>query len=163
MGRATPRRVSPSRVPVEIDTAALRGQFRGMRAARGLSQAAAAALLGVSQATISAFESGKFAAVRDATLLAIRALVGSWQGAGDTARTSPLPRIVVVEPPADAPGGCVWCGSPLPQMDRQARFCPTCGGRQSPPEPAAGAPDARARCCVSCGRPREAPTRRKRD
>jgi transcriptional regulator with XRE-family HTH domain len=154
MGRAKPNRDSSTRVPVEIDTAALRREFRKLRAARKLSQADVAALLGISQAAVSDFERGKFASVRPRTLLAIRSLLSTWpQKKGARQSKSSLRRIVLVEPQGESVNACLWCGSVLPALERPVRFCPLCGGRQVVLAREEAATYVSARCCATCGRP----------
>ncbi len=153
MGRAKPNRDSNARVPVEIDTTALRREFRKLRAARKLSQADVAALLGISQAAVSDFERGKFASVRPRTLLAIRSLLSTWSQKGAQRSKSSLRRIVLAEPLGESVNTCLWCGAALPALARPVRFCPLCGGRQVVLAREEAAPYGSARCCVTCGRP----------
>jgi DNA-binding transcriptional regulator YiaG len=133
---------------VDIDTAALRTQFRALRAARGLSQADAAAVLHISQATVSAFEHGRHAAVRADTLLALHSLVVAWRK-GRRGKTR-----AVLDRNRECDGqSCVWCGVRLPRMKHPARFCPCCGGHQSRVcECGARAFDGSAVYCARCGR-----------
>ncbi len=139
-------------VPVQIDVGDLRRRFRALRAARGLSQADAARVLGVSQATISSFEHGRHAQIRPATLLAIDAFVRNV--AHEERRAA---RIVVRRGSTD----CAWCGSRLPKMRKPVRYCPQCGGHQMPVcACGAAAFDAHANFCSVCGRglaPMDAP------
>lgn len=134
--------------PVQIDVGDLRRRFRALRAARRLSQADAALLLGVSQATISSFEHGRHAHIRPATLLAIEAFVRNDMRHAHAAKISA--RMVVRR---DLKPECVWCGCRLPKMRRPARYCPQCGGHQSPMcVCGAAAFDTRASFCSACGR-----------
>lgn len=161
MGRA--KKLSPETrgAPIEIDLAALRKQFRALRAGRGLSQADAAALLRVSQATVSAFEHGRHRAVRAETLLAMRSLVITWRESLRARKTAPEIRTVLSAVSRDDRPVCVWCGMGLPPMTPAVHFCPACGGHQTR-ACTCGAPcfDAWASYCGRCGRLYEASTPR---
>jgi DNA-binding XRE family transcriptional regulator len=112
---------------VQVDVGELRRRFCAMRSARRLSQADVAALLGVSQATISSFEHGRHALIRPGTLLALRAFVS------DGVREEPQPyspTVVRTVLQRTAEADCVWCGCSLPRMRSRVRFCPQCGGHQ---------------------------------
>ena len=65
----------------EQDLAGLRREFRALRRARRVSQAEAARFLGVSQATVSAFEQGSYGRIRKGTLAGMWRLVGVWRQA----------------------------------------------------------------------------------
>jgi hypothetical protein len=153
MGRAKKEPPEICGTPVEIDTAALREQFRALRSGRGLSQADAAALLGVSQATVSSFEHGRHAAVRAETLLAVRTLVMKWRQ-NRRGKAGPAAQVrTVLNRSRSGQTPCIWCGVRLPNMPRPVRFCPCCGGHQSRAcECGARSFDAWANFCGRCGR-----------
>ena len=154
MGRAKRHSAQSHGAAVSIDSAVLRAQFRALRARLGLSQADAAALAGISQATISAFEHGRHLAAHPSTLLKLRALVMRCEPEGATpAKNRHTTRTLLDRSNGDLGRPCVWCSAELPRAIRPQCFCPCCGGHQTR-ACACGAPcfDGWAKFCGRCGR-----------
>lgn len=111
----------------DLDTEKLRDEFRSLRRRRKLSQADVAALLDVSQATISSFEQGKHPQIRSKTLRGIRDIAAFWKR--ESASTPGANRGIVErrEPVAQTEVPCAQCGVRVPDLKTPAAFCPSCG------------------------------------
>ncbi len=114
----------------DLDTEKLRDEFRSLRRRRKLSQADVAALLDVSQATVSSFEQEKHHRIRSKTLRGIRDIVASWKRESVSGPSEPGANRGIVE--RREPGGqtevaCAQCGVRVPDLKTPAAFCPFCG------------------------------------
>ena len=115
---------------VDIDT--LRNEFRVLRKERRLSQSEVAKLLGVSQATISAYEHGSYDRVRKATLIGITKLVQFWNRDRAGIAQAPFAGNKIVSVPDHrgaymlTPSQCPHCKLKLPEHDVPLPFCPFC-------------------------------------
>ena len=141
---------------IDVDTDALREEFQSLRKQRRMSQAGVAALLNVSQATISSFEHGKHNHIRSKTLHGIYDVVRFWKRdsthsarASESSRSVVLPKSGYSVPTAQ----CARCGTRIPALLEAAHFCPSCGN-QLRASCACGhfTIDAEAVYCSRCGK-----------
>ena len=137
----------------------LRTEFKRLRKERGQTQGDIAKRLSVSQATISAFEQGKYGAVRKKTLNSIYNLVRFWKkdipgivkADFTNRRTAPLFDREAAAP--HHPVVCPSCRAELPDMDPPARYCPKCGEEvRSACRCGKVLKDPDANFCSACGR-----------
>lgn len=115
---------------IDVDTDTLREEFQRFRRQRRVSQAGVAALLNVSQATISSFEQGKHNHIRAKTLHGIYDVVQFWKSDSMLAARSSGSSRSVVRPKIDnslSAGRCTRCGAGVPPLLESALFCPSCG------------------------------------
>lgn len=115
---------------IDVDTELLREEFQRFRRQRRVSQAGVAALLNVSQATISSFERGKHNHIRAKTLHGIYDVVQFWKRDSLSAGKSSDSRRSVLHLKAEdsrPSGECARCGAEVPAQLESARFCPSCG------------------------------------
>lgn len=117
---------------VDVDIEALRHEFRRLRTARRLSQSDVANLLGVSQATISAFEQGSYPTMRKKSLRGVLKLVQFWRGESDRVVQGDFASRQMVgipsSPPREElpPTECPNCHAQIPRHDPPFPFCPFC-------------------------------------
>lgn len=115
---------------IDVDTDTLREELQRFRRQRRVSQAGVAALLNVSQATISSFEQGKHNHIRSKTLHGIYDVVQFWKRDSLlAARSSDSSRSVVRPKAGDSrsTAQCARCGACVPPLLESALFCPSCG------------------------------------
>lgn len=133
-------------------------QFKELREWHGLSQPAAAKLMGVGESTLQLFEYGRGEFKR--VLPKFREQVARWK---EAKRQGELEAAVgadrVAHPPPPKYGGGVVCGScgedtsPAPGVNRQPLFCMWCGARVGIQCAGCGHVELRldAKFCLKCG------------
>jgi DNA-binding XRE family transcriptional regulator len=117
---------------LEVDREKLQKEFTDLRGKRGMSQLEVAKLLGVSQATISAFEHEAYDRIRKTTLKGIYRLVQFWKGdaaaaAQATAGSGKTVSLLDRKGPQNlTPEACPSCRKALPKTDEPLPYCPFC-------------------------------------
>ncbi|HEO70304.1 MAG TPA: helix-turn-helix domain-containing protein, partial [Candidatus Hydrogenedentes bacterium] len=145
---------------VEVDVEDLRDRLRKGRKLRKMSQGEVGDLVGVSQATISAFEKGQYPSMRRSTLSAIRNLVQFWEKdaegivQGDFAHRRTLALPAQEYAAAADITECPLCRKGIPRHTPPFQFCPFCKATLGYACPCgAVVRDAEANFCSRCGRP----------